>query len=292
MQTSANDLVSGGEAARLRAGLLAPVPAFEDRLNRDPRWALTEGSIYFEGRGAVQTTLRKITTRLRELAIPYAVVGGMALFNHGLRRFTEDMDLLVTNESLKEIHQKLEGLGYLPPFSHSKNLRDTKTGVQIKFLVTGGFPGDGKPKPVAFPEPAKVAVEQDGIHYVNLATLVELKLASGMTSTERLKDLADVQELIKILALGQNFAQNLHPFVRDKYNELWSGAMSAQKRYVRLWRTRYPTADEAALWKAMIADGVMVDPEHDAVDDYSYLVTSDPTVARRYDMHDESEIMK
>jgi hypothetical protein len=31
----------------------------------------------------------------------------------------------------------------------------------------------------------------------NLPTLIELKLASGMTNAGRLKDLADVQELIK-----------------------------------------------------------------------------------------------
>ena len=87
----------------------------------------------------------------------------MALFGHGLRRFTEDVDLLVTHESLKEIHQQPEGLGYLPPFRGSKNLRDTETGVKIEFLVTGDYPGDGKPKPVAFPDPAGFTLEKDGL---------------------------------------------------------------------------------------------------------------------------------
>ena len=77
------------------------------------------------------------------------------MFQHGYRRFTEDVDLLVTREGLKEIHRKLEGLGYLPPFQGSKNLRDTEHGVKIEFLVTGEFPGDGKPKPVAFPAPGR-----------------------------------------------------------------------------------------------------------------------------------------
>src|SRR5205085_1476634 len=100
------------------------LPDFEQQLAQDSRWALSEGSLFFEGKGAVQRTLTKITKRLRELGIPYAVVGGMALFQHGLRRFTEDVDMLVTAESLREIHERLEGLGYLPPFAHSKNLRD------------------------------------------------------------------------------------------------------------------------------------------------------------------------
>lgn len=189
-------------------------------MSADLRWALSEGSLFFEGKGAVQETLRKVTRRLRELGIPYAVVGGLALFSHGLRRFTEDVDILVTAESLKQIHQQLEGLGYLPPFTNSKHLRDTETGVKIEFLVTGGFPGDGKPKPIAFPDPTSVAVEMDQILYVNLQTLIELKLASGMTNPNRLKDLADVQELTKRLNLSKNYADALHPYVQEKFRDL------------------------------------------------------------------------
>ena len=34
-----------------------------------------------------------------------------------------DVDILVTREGLKTIHERLEGLGYVPPFTGSKNLR-------------------------------------------------------------------------------------------------------------------------------------------------------------------------
>src|SRR5882724_8133800 len=121
MPRSTKKRVSSMKTAERGLDRSAPVPPFEERLALDSRWALTEGSMFFEGQGAVQATLRKITTRLRELGIPYAVVGGMALFNHGFRRFTEDVDLLVTHDGLKTIHEKLEGLGYLPPFPKSKN---------------------------------------------------------------------------------------------------------------------------------------------------------------------------
>jgi len=50
-----------------------------------------------------------------------------------------------------------------------------------------------------------------------------LKLASGMTAPDRLKDLADVQELIKIRHLSREFAENLNPYVRAKYLELLEG---------------------------------------------------------------------
>ena len=205
----------------------------------------------------------------------------------------------MTAESLAEIHRQLDGLGYVPPFSHSKNLRDAETGVKIEFLITGGFPGDGKPKPVAFPNPADVAVESDGIRYVNLPTLVELKIASGMTSTDRLKDLSDVQELIKIVNLPNDYSQKLNPFVRAKYDELWRGAHPTEKRYVTPLQTQLPVNNQNDLntviasletamstLKAMLSDGVTLDP------DGAYLVTTDPAVAKKYDMHDESELME
>lgn len=141
---------------------------YEERLNRNTAWALLEGSMHFENASAVDTTLRRVARRLDELGIPYAVVGGMAMFLHGFRRFTEAVDILVTKESLATLHAKLDGLGYLPPFAGSKSLRDTDHGVRIEFLVAGEYPGDGQPKPVSFPDPALVSTEIEGIRVVGL----------------------------------------------------------------------------------------------------------------------------
>jgi hypothetical protein len=194
---------------------------YEQQLDRDRRWALLEGSMHFEKESAVHKTLQRIARKLTELRIPYAIAGGMALFFHGFRRFTEDVDILVTREGLASIHEHLEGRGYLPPFAGSKNLRDADTGVRIEFLVAGEYPGDGKPKPVAFPDPAGVSAEIGGVSILQLPTLLQLKLASGMTEPGRLKDLADVQELIVTLRLSEDVADSLDRFVRDQYRELW-----------------------------------------------------------------------
>ncbi len=194
---------------------------YEDRLTRDVRWAFQEGSMHFEKESAVHKTLEKITRRLQELGIPYAVVGGMAMFFHGYRRFTEDVDILVTPEGLKAVHEHLEGSGYLPPFAGSKQLRDAEYGVRVEFLVTGGYPGDGKPKPIAYPDPEQANVEIDGIRFLQLPRLIELKLASGMTNVGRRKDLADVQELIRELNLPEQLVVELNPFVQDMYRQLW-----------------------------------------------------------------------
>ena len=196
--------------------------AYETKLNQDLRWALQEGSMHFEEASAVHQTLRRITKRLDELGVSYAVAGGMALFLHGFRRFTEDVVILVTKDGLHLIHERLEGSGYLAPFPGSKNLRDADTGVRIEFLTTGDYPGDGKPKPVVFPDPAAVGVERDGIRYLSLPKLVELKLASGLTNPLRLQDIADVQALIRLLKLPADFADQLESFVRGKFQELWT----------------------------------------------------------------------
>lgn len=200
--------------------------SYEELLNRDVDLALSEGSMHFEERSKVHEALREICKRLDEIGVPYAVAGGMALFLHEFRRFTEDVDILLTPEGLAKVHENLDGLGYVPPFPGSKHLRDTTRGVRIEFLVSGQFPGDGKPKPVAFPEPQGAAVDIGGIRVLGLPQLVELKLASGMTNPGRLKDLADVQQLIKVLHLPSEFAAGLNPYVRDRFMELWNGVQA------------------------------------------------------------------
>ena len=95
-----------------------------------------------------------------------------------------------------------------------------KTGVRIKFVLTAEYPGDGKPKSVAFPDPETVTEIRQGIKVINLQCLIELKLASGMTGKSRLQDIADVQRLILVHHLTADFAKHLHPYVREKYLEL------------------------------------------------------------------------
>jgi hypothetical protein len=274
--------------------------AYEELLNRNPRWALSEGSRHFEESSAVFKALYNIADRIKLLSIPYAVVGGMALFRHGLRRFTEGVDILVTKEDLKRIHENLEGLGYRPPFPNSKHLRDTELGVKIEFLTTGDYPGDGKKKPVSFPDPRTVGFEADGICYINLQKLVELKLASGMTNSGWLKDLSDVLELIKVLDLPIDFATKLDPYVQEKFKDLWQ---QARKRYVKIWPNR-PPADEPGSINAgisqqrttndeeldqMLKAGIQIEDESGIGGDSILLSTTDPKIAEKYGFVEESE---
>jgi hypothetical protein len=199
---------------------------YEQLLDRDLDWALREGSMHFEGASAVHKTLRRIADRLEELGVDYAIAGGMALFFHGYRRFTEDVDVLVTPAGLETIHANLEGLGYVKPFEKSKNLRDAETGVKIDFLISGQYPGDGRPGPVAFPDPTGAATEIENARFLTVPHIVELKLASG-SAPGRQKDLGDVQELIKILNLPLDLKEQIDASLRDAYCRLWYEAQEA-----------------------------------------------------------------
>lgn len=180
-----------------------------------------EGLRYFMGQGTLNKTLAQLTVDLKEHGIDYMVIGAVALLAHGYPRFTEDIDLVLTPEGLEAFHRELIGLGYVPAFpGDKKRLRATKEGITIEVMTTGEYPGDRKPKPVSIPEPSTASTEINGIHVVTFEKLIELKLASGITAPHRLKDLADVQELIKIRGLQPEFAERLDPYVRDKFVEL------------------------------------------------------------------------
>lgn len=172
-------------------------------------------------------TLRKLVEDLEAHGIDYAVIGAVALNQHGYQRFTSDIDLLMTKEGLEKFHRELAGLGYVPKFEGAKKtFRATARNVQIEVITAGEYPGDGKPKPVQFPNPDESCMVINGVKTVTLEMLITLKLASGMTNAGRLKDLADVQELIKVKQLDAGFADRLHPFVREKFIELHRGAMA------------------------------------------------------------------
>jgi hypothetical protein len=200
---------------------------YERRLRESFGAVLREAGQFFMGQGDVYRTLQRLAERLEREGIPYALIGGLALAHHGLVRMTQDVDILMTADGLAAFKERCVGRGYVLAFAGAhKTFRDTETGVRIEVITTGEYPGDGLPKPVAFPAPDAVAEEREGIRVVGLETLIELKLASGLTAPHRLRDLADVQDLIEALQLPLALADRLDPSVREKYEELWKAAQS------------------------------------------------------------------
>lgn len=173
------------------------------------------------GVSEVQKALRKVCAALESAGIPYALVGAMALNAYDYRRVTEGVDLLLTREGLDAFKARWLGRGWAERFPGSKGMCDTEYGVKIDVFLTGDFPGDGRPKAVAFPDPS-VAERSGDIMVVPLRTLVELKLASGTTNPGRMRDLADVQELIRHADLPMELRDDLDPMVRDEYARIWT----------------------------------------------------------------------
>ena len=178
------------------------------------------------GDADVQRALERLTRTLAEKDIPYAIIGAMALNEWGYRRVTVDVDVLLTPEGLRRLKDEVLGRGYVEKFPGSRGLRDTQAGVDIDVVLAGEYPGDGKPKPVVFPDPAEAAVRGRRVALLPLARLIELKLASGISAPHRLKDLADVLELIRVLALPRELGAALDAYVRAKYGELWEAAQT------------------------------------------------------------------
>lgn len=178
--------------------------------------------------GDVYETLRALVKRLDQDGLDYVVIGAMALAAHGYRRFTEDVHILLKPETLVLFREKLLGLGYLPAFAEAKKtFRDTRTGVKVEVMTTGEYPGDGKPKPVVFPDPVQARVDKESLWVIALEKLIELKLASGLSAPHRLKDLADVQELILHLRLPLELSKRLDRSVCPEYERLWNAVQQA-----------------------------------------------------------------
>jgi hypothetical protein len=191
-------------------------------------WAgAREAGRFFMGDSDVHRALRKIVGILDEAAIPYAIVGGLALNAYGYQRATMDVDVLLTHEGLAALKQRVLGLGYAERVPGGRGLRDLENRVDIDIVIAGEFPGDGKPKPVAFPDPALIAERGDAGALVPLTTLIELKLASGISAPHRMRDLADVLELIRAASLPASLAEQIDASVRPKYLELWQAACSS-----------------------------------------------------------------
>lgn len=194
---------------------------YEETLHESFASALREADAYFMKEGRLVETVRRLAARLAEEGISYALLGGMALAEHGYVRMTEDVDVVLTAEGLEHFRARLVGRGYVATHpGATRAFRDAVSGVRIEVLVSGEYPGDGKPKAVSFPDPSAAAAEVDGVRVLSLARLVELKLASGMSAPHRLRDLADVQEMIKARGLDAAFAAELDPSVRATYLDL------------------------------------------------------------------------
>jgi hypothetical protein len=183
---------------------------------------------FLMGRSKMHQALERVTKALDRAEVDYVLCGGLAVVERGFVRVTPDIDLLVTAEGLQRFKERWLGQGFDEKSPGSRSVRDVETGVSIDFLIAGDYPGDGRPKPVRFPDPASIPKEPGKVPILDLRTLIELELASGMSAPDRMRDLADVIELIRINGLSGEYASRLDPSVQEKYSELWRAAQTSR----------------------------------------------------------------
>lgn len=197
-----------------------PLPQTSQKLYSVPYRAadfterLREIDMFFQGNDRVHETMRRVARKLEEAGLSYAVVGGMAVNAHGHARTTGDVDFLVTSKSFNGFLRLVESGDFSRVAGRPRRFLDPVNGITFDFLVTGMFPGSGKPGPISYPDPQDVRQTIKDLPVVNLATLIQLKLAA-----RRYQDFADVVNLISVHNLDEQFQQHLHPSVRGDYIE-------------------------------------------------------------------------
>lgn len=120
--------------------------------------------------------------------IKYAIGGGLALAFHGYIRATKDIDIFLPdnknvnsfNNSIERKFKHVSGNNYL--YINSDVELDTITPDSQRLV-----PGD------VIKEAIKNSIESDGVKFLDLKGLIEIKLYSW-----RLRDRADIEELMKI----------------------------------------------------------------------------------------------
>src|SRR4051794_31260257 len=172
---------------------------FEESLDRDVTWAFEEADRYFGGSGLVFQALRELAPRLDRAAIDYAVIGALAMFFHGYRRFTEDIDILISHEGMEQVNAELLGRGYSRPSNWSRGLRDVETGVAIHVYVAGTPARNPNYRLMMLPNPEAVSIEDAGLKIADMPFLLELKIMADGPCHRR--HLADAQAMIQALDL-------------------------------------------------------------------------------------------
>jgi hypothetical protein len=136
------------------------------------------------------------------------VVGGIAVFLHGYRRTTEDVDVYC--EDTAAAAAVLESIGAVWDAEQREHRLD---GIRIH-LVTPAQTG----------APPRESVEIQGIRVISLGDLLRFKLRSGLSSPGRLRDLSDVLELIRAARLDKTFAARLPKELRPEFRKLVDAA--------------------------------------------------------------------
>ena len=141
------------------------------------------------------------------------VLGGVAVYLHGYKRSTVDLDLYTPDRPLT--YAQLEAAGARWSLAKREHVLD---GVRIHTVT---------------PEDAGHAVEEttiiNGVRLVSLKDLIAVKLICGLNNVGRTRHVADVQELIRAIPLDKRFARKLSLALRAPFKALVDAVRAAEQ---------------------------------------------------------------
>lgn len=134
---------------------------------------------------------------LAAMDCPSVLAGGWAVWRHGYAaRVTQDLDIVLPRDRIDEFVRVagVSGFDVLTAIpGRWPKVEHRQTQITVDILPEGERPGTAtRPAPTVIPSPTELGGAAGALRYVDLARLIELKLAAG-----RPRDLADVVELIR-----------------------------------------------------------------------------------------------
>lgn len=164
--------------------------------------------------GRVVHAIDRVLAAIRCEAV---VGGGWAVWRHGfIGRVTQDIDIVLPVDRIDEFLKvaSVSGFQILQtnpgrwPKVHHKG-----TDIQVDILPEGQHPGTPPQlAPTSIPSPKAMGAAGVSLRYIELAPLIELKIAAGRT-----KDKADVIELVRANRQQADFIREHLQSVHESY---------------------------------------------------------------------------
>ena len=147
--------------------------------------------------GRYGRVVKAVDHLLQALQCPSVLAGGWAVWRHGfLGRVTQDIDIVLPADRIEEFLRvaAVSGFEVLPqPEGRWPKVQHKETGVKVDILPEGARPGTAsRLAPTLIPHPSSMGAKGTELEYINLPSLIELKLAAG-----RGRDESDVIELMR-----------------------------------------------------------------------------------------------
>ena len=160
------------------------------------------------------------------------VGGGWAVWRHGyFARMTQDIDIVLPADRIDEFLRTAAVSGFevlSQPAGRWPKVWHKDSDVKVDILPEGGRPGTpSKLAPTVIPHPSRLGAFGESLKYIDLSSLIELKLAAG-----RARDDSDVIELVRVnldrVDVVRQHLAGVHADYVVKFDDLVSRAREQQ----------------------------------------------------------------